>query len=95
MYFQIFYKNIKIEWVLCEFYEPKVSKITKVIIKNTKETKIISYGNFLCNSEKDLKFIYKILKKESLKFYKEKEFNNANLPNLVTESIKQFISNDE
>ena len=92
MYFKIFYKNIKIEWVLCEFYEPKVSEITNKIIENTKNVKILSYGNFQCNNEKDLKYIYKILKKESLKTHKEKERNNENLPNLIEESIKQFIA---
>jgi len=86
---------MKIEWVLCEFYEPKVSQITKYIIENTQNTTSISYGNFLCDNEKDLKFIYRILKKESLKVCKEKEFKNDNLPNLIIESIRQFVSNND
>lgn len=78
---------MKIDWVLCEFYEPQVSIIIDKILKNTKNTKIISYGNLFCKNKNDLEIIYKILIKEYLK----KEKTKQNLPNLLEESIKQYF----
>ena len=84
MIFTIYYKKIKIDWVLCEFYEPTTSIIIDKIMKNTTTTKIISHGNFLCKSRKDLKIIDKILFNE----YKKRQYEADKLPNLFEETIK-------
>ena len=87
MIFTIYYKKIKIDWVLCEFYEPNTSIIIDKIKKNTTTTKIISYGNFLCKSRRDLKMIDKILFNE----YKKRQSEADKLTNLLEEIIKTLF----
>lgn len=87
MKFAFYYKKLKIDWVLCDFYEPEVSIIIDKIIRETRFTKVISYGNFLCSSKEDLEIIYKILTTEYLKRENEKQY----LPNLIEEKLKQFF----
>ena len=87
MIFTIYYKKIKIDWVLCEFYEPTTSIIIDKIMKNTTTTEIISYGNFLCKSRKDLKIIDRILFAE----YKKRQDEADKLPNLFEETIKTLF----
>jgi len=80
----IYYKKLKIDWVLCEFYEPTISNIINEIIRNTMTTEIISYGNLSCRNKKDLKIIEKILLTE----YRKREDKADKLPNLIEETIK-------
>ena len=87
MIFSIYYKKIKIDWVLCEFYEPTTSIIIDKIIKNTTTTKIISYGNLLCKSRKDLEIIDGVLFTE----YKKRQDEADKLPNLFEETIKTLF----
>ena len=87
LYLSIYYKNQKIDWILCQFFEPDASRIIKEILKKTSGTKIISYGNLYCPNKKELKKIFKILKKEFFLLEKHRE----KLPNLLVESIKQFF----
>lgn len=84
MIFSIYYKKIKFDWVLCEFCRPTTSIIIDKIMKNTTDTELISYGNFLCKSRKDLKKIDRILFTE----YKKKQDEVDKLPNLFEETIK-------
>lgn len=95
MYFTIFYKKLKIDWVLCEFHEPTVTMLIEKILKKTKNTKIISYGNLLCKSKKDLDIIYKILKDKYHEIIKQKKAECDNLPNLLIESIKLFLKDED
>lgn len=78
---------MKIDWVLCDFYEPNTTQIVNKILQNTKKTSIISYGNLLCKNKKDLEAIYKILINE----YKNLEKGKKEIPNLIIESINQMI----
>lgn len=88
MYFSIFYKKLKINWVLCEFYGTDVPNIVENILKKTENTAVLSYGNLLCKSKYDLEIIYKILTEEYIKIQKQKEKEFNNLPNLLLESTK-------
>lgn len=90
MYISIFYKKLNIRWVLCKFYEPNVSKIINKILVKTQTTKVLSYGNLICNSKDDLNIIYTILMNESVQIIKQKELEYNKLPNLMLESIKQL-----
>lgn len=90
MYFNIFYKKIKINWVLCEFYEPNTTIITKKILEKTKNVSIISYGNLLCKNKRDLEIIYKILTDEYKRWEEQREKEDKKLPNLILESIKNL-----
>ena len=90
MYFSIFYKKLKINWVLNEFYHSEVKYIVEKILENTKNTTVISYGNLLCKSKKDLNKIYKILTEEYYNIQKRKENDFNNLPNLLSETMIQF-----
>ena len=91
MYFNVFYNKYKITWRLSKFQKPKSIEIITRILKETKDTTLISYGNFLCKDNDDLNIIYEILMEESLNNKKEKELSLANSPNLLYESIKYFI----
>ena len=85
--FTIYYKKIKIDWILCEFYEPTTSIIIDKIMKNTTTTKIISHGNLFCKSREDLEIIDRILFTE----YKKRQDDANKLPNLFEETIKTLF----
>lgn len=87
MRFTFYYKKLKIDWVLCDFYEPELSVVIDKILEETQFTKVISYGHFLCSSKEDLEKIYEILTIEYLKKENEKQY----LPNLLEEKLKQFF----
>ena len=91
MHFSIFYKNFKINIVLCEFQESDTSRITEKILEKTSDTKVITRGNLRCKNKKDLNIIYKIINEEFIKILKQKEVRYNNSPNLVIESIKQLL----
>lgn len=91
LHFSVFYKKFKEDWILCDFIEPSITKITNKILNNTKNTIVFSYGNLLCKNKQDLEIIHEILMQESLEFIKQKESEYKKMPNLLIEPIKQLI----
>ena len=86
-YISIFYKNMKVLWVLEEFNNNEAYNISKQILPYTKNTKYNGICRaFICQSKKDLKIIYDIL----LSTYMKKQSKIANI-NLAELSISQFL----
>jgi len=89
MFFSVYYRKMKIDFVLYEFFGAKTLEITNRIIKDTQNTTTLSYGHLLCKNKKELKIIQKILEEE---YYKTKD--KIILPNLLIESIKKLANSN-
>ena len=86
----IYYKNMNIKWVLENFSLNEIDLLSEQILNKTKH---VSYNYiqkiFICKNKWDWKKIEKIL----LKHYFEKQKKGYFPNDLLTLSIKNFISN--
>ena len=89
-FINIYYKNMKIQWVLQEFNNKEASNIANLILKYTKCTTYNPiYRTFLCKNQADLKIIYKYLYS---RYHKHLETCNFPSINIIEESLLNFCS---
>lgn len=71
MYIEIYYRKMKITWVLTDFYDYEIEQLAKVILQSTQKTTFYKTKSaFICKTIKDVRKIYDIL----LQWY----YNNCN-----------------
>ena len=90
-YFYIFYKKLRIKWVLCNFSREEINSITNNVLECLPTVKSPFYGVLSCEKEEDLYRIYEILKEE----YKLIQKDDGLFPeNLLYQKIMNFINNN-
>ncbi|MBE7713296.1 MAG: hypothetical protein E7Z87_06100 [Cyanobacteria bacterium SIG26] len=88
MKFTVFYKKLKIEYILYDFTNSEIIEITNKILLLTNNVKIISLGHLYCDNKKDLHILEKTIFDELCIIKKERTNKFHRLPNLIKESIK-------